>query len=76
LPRKCEKLPYSKSEINKIIDSILHPWIEAYPFLLAVDGLLHGLVEGKPEESIRKFIRYNLPTLIEELDKWVKSRSR
>jgi len=41
-----------------MIDLLLHPLIPSYPQLLAVDTLLHGLVEGNVEESIAKFLRY------------------
>lgn len=76
MPRKRRKLPYSKGETNKLIDSLLHPWIKVYPPLIAVDGLLHGLVEQNPEESVRKFIRYSFPDLWEEFNKWLKSQNR
>jgi hypothetical protein len=75
LPRKSEKLPYTKAELNAIIDSLVHPWIEAYPQLLAVDGLLHGLVEQNPAESIQRFLRYNLPRLWEDWQRWMKEKS-
>lgn len=67
MPRKREKPPYSKGEINKIIDSLLHPWIKQYPWLIGIDGLLHGLVEGDPAKSLEKFVRYNGPKLVREL---------
>jgi hypothetical protein len=38
-----------------------------------VDGLLHALNEQSPE-SVEKFIRYNLPELLEEAAKWLRRR--
>jgi hypothetical protein len=64
-------LLYTKSEINEIIDGVVHPWYETYPWMRFVDGLLHALNEQSPE-SVEKFIRYNLPDLLEEAEKWLK----
>jgi hypothetical protein len=74
LQRKCKKL-YTKAELNNIIDALVHPWIDTYPQLLAVDGLLHGLVEQNPAESIQRFLHYNLPQLWEDQQKWLKEKS-
>jgi hypothetical protein len=77
LPRKCRKniAGYSVGELNHIVDAVLHPWIDAYPQLLAVDGLLHGLIEQDPVESIRKFLHYNILQLMEDWQKWLKEKS-
>jgi len=66
-------LLYTKSEINEIIDGVVHPWYETYPWMRFVDGLLHALNEQSPE-SVEKFIRYNLPDLLEEAAKWLRRR--
>jgi hypothetical protein len=63
---------YSKSDVNKIIDSLLHPLINEYPFLRLVDGLLHAINENNPKESLEKFVRYHGYELIEEIAKWLK----
>ena len=76
MPRKCKKLPYSKGELNTIVDSLLHPLIKAYPPLIAVDTLLHCLIEQNPNESIRKFIHYNFTNMWEEFNKWLRSQSQ
>jgi hypothetical protein len=34
---------------------------------MAVDTALHSLVEQNPPETIKKFVRYNLPKIIEEI---------
>jgi hypothetical protein len=62
--------------VNAVIDRLLHPWLEEYPWLIAVDSLLHALNEGNPEESLGKFMRYNMPNVLEEIAKWLRSQSR
>lgn len=63
--------------INRTIDHLLHPHFHKYPFLILVDGLLHGLNEMDPVQSIQKFLRYNAPKLIQELERAQRSqRSR
>jgi hypothetical protein len=77
LPRRSRGgLPYTKSEVNEIIDRLLHPWLSKYPWLTFVDGLLHALNEQNPEESLQKFLRYNAPNALEEVAKWLRSLSR
>jgi len=58
---------YTKGEMNKLIDSLCHPLSKANPPMLILDGLLHGLVERNPPLSVRKFLRHNIPMLIEEV---------
>jgi len=57
---------YTKGEINKLIDSVCHPLSKANPAMLILDGFLHGMVERNPPLSARKFLKHNLPMLIEE----------
>lgn len=58
--------------VNKTIDRLLHPYFHQYPFLIIIDGLLHGLNEMDPAKSIRKFVKYGLPKLIEECERYAK----
>ena len=58
---------YSTGEKNKVIDSGVHPLIRVHPVFRLVDVLLHVLNEQNPGESLRKFIKYSLPELINEL---------
>ena len=68
---------YRKDELNKIIDSILHPLADRFrdsqPWIAigieAIDTFLHAVVEQNPQESIEKFIRYNLPFIIDNVVK-------
>jgi hypothetical protein len=54
-------------EWNKLIDAVVHPHAKKEPMLFILDGVLHGLVERNPPESVAKFVRYNLPKLVEGL---------
>jgi hypothetical protein len=77
LPRKCKKFgPYSQEDLNKAIDSLLHPLFPVHPVIGAVDGLIHGCIEGDVEGSVRKFLCYNFNEFAEGFLKWVKSQSR
>ena len=69
------KSPYSKAELNKLIDSVIHPLAKEDPSLLILDGFLHSLVEQNPPLSVRKFLRYNLPRLVASLKKHKKGES-
>lgn len=60
--------------INKAIDYLLHPHFHEYPFLILIDGLLHGLNEMDPVQSIQKFLRYNAPKLMKELERAQRSQ--
>jgi hypothetical protein len=52
-------MPYSKGDLNYLIDSIVHPLYEESQFLRIVDGLLHAAVEQNASLSLKKFVRYN-----------------
>lgn len=61
----------SKYQVNKLIDDLIHPFMREYPALIVIDGILHAINEGNPEESLRKFIKYDLSKLIDEVVKWL-----
>lgn len=44
---------YTKSELNKPIDSLCHPLFKTNEGFILVDGLLHGLVEQNPPITIK-----------------------
>jgi len=46
---------------------MLHPLFDSSPAFMVVDGVLHGLVEQNPKETVSKFARYTLPKIIEEI---------
>lgn len=59
--------PYTTGELNKTVDDLLHPLAKLDPAFLLLDGLLHGIIEQNPPESILKFIHHNLPKLASQL---------
>ncbi len=65
--RRRRKTIYSKGELHKIVDSGLHPLFERSPIFIAVDEAAHALIEQDLRESVLKFIRYSLPTIIRKL---------
>ena len=67
--------PYTKGEINKLIDSLCHPLFKTNERYMLLDWLLHGLVEQRPASTIRKFVKYNLPKLIEQIEKKTKKNN-
>ena len=72
--KKRTSKPYTKGELNKLIDSLCHPLIKTNEGYTLVDGLLHGLVEQNPQLTIRKFIKYNLPKLMKQIEKKTKQK--
>jgi hypothetical protein len=56
-----------------MVDALLHPLAKVDPWFLVLDGVLHGLIERNPSETVVKFIQHNLPTLISELSTKRKS---
>jgi hypothetical protein len=73
--KKTAAKPYSKGELNKLIDSLIHPLSKTDKSFILVDGFLHGLVEQNPPASVKKFIKYNLPELIKQLEKTSKTNT-
>jgi hypothetical protein len=67
--RKRRSEPYTKGEINKLIDSLCHPLGKKDKTFLVFDGILHAMVEQNPQESIEKFIKYNLPSIMKQKGK-------
>jgi hypothetical protein len=58
--------PYTTGELNKTVDALLHPLADLDPAFLVLDGVIHGIIEQNPPESILKFIHHNLPRLLSE----------
>jgi len=53
-----------KGDLNRLIDSLVHPYFAEYPALILVDGLLHAIVEQNPNVSLKKFAKYSVPELL------------
>lgn len=64
--RKRRGRKVTKGEVNRLIDAILHRRFSENVGFILLDGLLHAVVERSPEESVRKFVRYNVPALVRE----------
>ena len=65
-PRSLAR-PYTAGELNKTVDALLHPLAKVDPWFLVLDGVLHGVIEQNPSETVVKFIQHNLPALIADL---------
>ena len=63
---------YSKSEVNQMIDSAVHPLANLDWGFVIVDGALHALNEQDPIESFVKFLRYNAPELLKRILKEIR----
>ena len=76
--RKRRGIKVTKGDLNRLIDDIFHRHFSENVGFIIVDGLLHAVVERNPEESVRKFVRYNVPALIKEMarKKRVKGKRR
>jgi hypothetical protein len=67
--RKKSTTPYTTGEINKLIDGLIHPLAEKDKKFILIDGFLHALNERDPPQSLRKFLKYNLPEIIRRIEK-------
>jgi len=76
--RKRQGIKVTKGDLNRLIDDIFHKRFSENLGFVIVDGLLHAVVERKPDESIRKFVRFNVPVLVREMTrkKRVKGKRR
>jgi hypothetical protein len=52
-----------------MIDDALHSFYRINEGFILVDGALHDVVELNPPQSVKKFIKYNLPLVIEKTHK-------
>jgi len=55
---------YTTGELNKIVDSFIHPFFGKENGSIIVDGFVHALVEQDIRVSARKFLRYDLPEIL------------
>jgi hypothetical protein len=66
LPRKKGK-SYSQGELNKLVDAAMHPLTRNDLTFWLVDGILHGIVEQNPDVSAKKFVKYDVPKIIQQV---------
>ena len=64
--KRRRKTTYSLGELNELIDAVCHPLAANDKRFYVVDGFLHFLVERDPPQSVRKFVKYNLPKILKE----------
>ena len=64
-----KKRKTAKGKLNKLVDDVMHPHFKQHPATIIIDGFLHAIVEQNPDESLRKFVKYNLPKLLEASSK-------
>lgn len=69
---KRQPRSYTKGELNYMIDDMLHPLYKVNEGFVLVDRVLHGLVEQNPPQSVKKFIKCNLPAMMKEVRKLLK----
>lgn len=66
--RRSRPRPYTRGELNRAIDALVHPLAKRDTRLFALDAALHALVEKNPPVSVRKFVRYDLPLILSKLE--------
>jgi hypothetical protein len=65
--KKKTKTYITKGQINRVVDTLLHPTFRKEPKLRLLNGFIHALVEQEPKSSMKKFVRYHLlPQLFKE----------
>lgn len=70
---------YSKGQLNRLIDDLIHPLFKKGKGFVILDGLLHSAIEQNPPLSVKKFIKFNLHELLDNKrlqQKRLKSRKR
>ncbi len=65
--RYAKRKPYSKGELNRMTDAVIHQLFKEKQGLRFLDGAIHFAIERNPKTSAKKFLKYNLPELIKEL---------
>ena len=60
---------YTAGELNKIIDSFIHPFFGTENSFIILDGAVHALLEKDIQVSARKFIKYDLPEILKQVGK-------
>jgi hypothetical protein len=74
--KRRQRTPYSKGQLNYLIDDLLHPLYGDYEGLRLLDGFLHAIVERDPPLSLRKFFEYNLSALVRKATKKPRRQER
>jgi len=75
LPRKRNQI-FTPGESNKIIDALLHPLAKQDMGFWALDLFFHAVVEQNPRVTVEKFMRFDLPKIVEQYLKQSNGRKR
>ena len=67
--RKKTRRPYTRGQLNRLVDDLIHPFFKEDPSFVLVDGLLHGVVENDLPLTVKKFIKYDFPKLLKEINR-------
>jgi hypothetical protein len=70
--RKRRSRSSTKGQLNYLIDDLLHPLYKVNEGFVLVDGVLHAIIERDPPLSVKKFLKYNLPTVMKQVRKLMK----
>ncbi|MFH0896645.1 MAG: hypothetical protein V1850_01160, partial [Candidatus Bathyarchaeota archaeon] len=75
---KKTKTQYTRGEINKVIDSVVHPWArgETEAAALIIDSVLHAMVEEDAVKSLQKFTKYTLPKILDKIFKNIEQQKQ
>ena len=65
--RSTRKKVCSKGDLNRLTDAVIHPLYKKNQALRLLDGAVHAAIERNPKMSAKKFVKYNLPDLINEI---------
>lgn len=65
--KRSKNRRYTKGQLNKLVDSLCHPFCENDARFILLDSLLHALIEQDPKVTLTKFVKYNVPKLVEHL---------
>jgi len=63
-PRTVGSAPYTKGEMNMLIDGVFHPLKKTHWAFIFVDEAFHMINEGDVAQSLAKFVEYSLPELV------------
>ena len=77
MPKKKKKYRRprtTKEKLNKMIDNIFHRFGDNI-YASLIDSFLHFAVEDNLEESIKKFVKYNLGWVIRCLSRRIQTSS-
>ena len=65
--KSTKKAAYSKGELNRLTDDFLHPFYRNNQWVRLLDGIAHAAIERDLITSAKKFVRYNIRDILEEI---------